>query len=630
MSIDPAVSTAQNAPAGRLEGEGPEHCIIRRDDGVYADPAVLGTTLLAAVDSILLDNCYFSGLDYPVLIKALFGCGPDLPRGPGGAPQVRLAAAILPFDPARRSLYRAVKIADGKAEYYFEPVYLPDPEDPASSGIQARLDVDEFIADMWLKGIRFGIDVAVVRSAIESGQSGRVTVARRLEPAPGQDATVMEISEDIRRNDAPRQLANGKLDLMSFQNRFPQIQLGARLLKKVPRAAGADGFELSGIGIAPEVPKDLELRSYAGPGTSLEVGPEGEFLVAAQAGFLSVDPKTSQISIGDKIVSHDGVSAKTTGNLQLTGDYEEFGEVQENRVIEGESITIHADVFGHVRSRGGAVRLNRNLVGGSAHNKDGDIHVKGVASRALVQAGGAVVLQRAENCIVSGARVTIAHAVNCEILAEDIEIGEAEGCAVAGLRIAIGSAAPRRQGEMVVFAMHPDVGRIDEVMEQVGQRMAEYAALAVQHKAQLEQLTTQPEVRRYLQLATRVRNNEITLTPEQLPQFQKIALAVAPQLTAIAHASSEARAAEAEQQSGQALLAQLERQRADTSAPCMVTIGQVRGEIQVRAEPFHPDGGRIYDLAARDIKARLREAGRGTLLFGGASGAYEWSNQRLA
>ncbi|MFL6672081.1 MAG: hypothetical protein ACJ8LG_02180, partial [Massilia sp.] len=274
-------------------------------------------------------------------------------------------------------------------------------------------------------------------------------------------------------------------------------------------------------------------------------------------------------------------------------------------------------------------RLNRNLVGGSAHNKGGDIHVKGVASNSVIQAGGAVVLQRAENCIISGARVTIAHAVNCEIIAEDVEVGEAEGCAIAGLRIAIASAAPRRQTEMVVYAMHPDVGRIDEAINQVGERVAEFGALAAHHRAEIARLTSLPAVRHYMQLATRVRKNEITLTPEQVPQFQKMAVAVAAELRAIGRASSEAQAAEAEQQSGQALLAQLAQQRADTSEPCAVSVGQVRGEIQVRAEAFHPDGSGIYHLPARDIKARLREAGRGALLFAGASGSYQWSNQRV-
>jgi hypothetical protein len=129
-------------------------------------------------------------------------------------------------------------------------------------------------------------------------------------------------------------------------------------------------------------------------------------------------------------------------------------------------------------------------------------------------------------------------------------------------------------------------------------------------------------------LATRVRRNEITLTPEQVPHFQKIALAVGTELKAIGRLQSEIKAAEAEQQSGLELLAQLERQQSDNAVPCAVTVREVLGEMQVRADPFHADGSPTYDLPAREIKARLREVGRGALLFAGASGPFEWSNQR--
>ena len=112
---DPAAHLAAPAPAAapRFTGTGPEHCIARRPGGVYADPQVLGTTLMAAIDGILLANNYFAGLDYPVLIKALYGHGPELPRDAQGQALVRLADDILPFDPVRRALYRAVKISDG-------------------------------------------------------------------------------------------------------------------------------------------------------------------------------------------------------------------------------------------------------------------------------------------------------------------------------------------------------------------------------------------------------------------------------------------------------------------------------------------------------------------------------------
>src|SRR5690606_3892609 len=146
-------------------------CIAHQTDGVYCDVAVPGPTLLAAVDAILLGNHYFAGLDYPALLKALFGHGPALPRNAHGDTVVRLADDIRPFDPVRRPLYRAARIADGEAAYYVEPVFLPD-----AGGVEqpARLDLDEFIADMWMKGIRFGLDVEAVAQAIASGAVGRV------------------------------------------------------------------------------------------------------------------------------------------------------------------------------------------------------------------------------------------------------------------------------------------------------------------------------------------------------------------------------------------------------------------------------------------------------------------------
>jgi hypothetical protein len=629
VNVSDSVASLSCAPVARIEASGPEHCIAKRHDGVYADPTVLGTTLVAAVDSLLRDGRYFAGIDYPVLIKAMYGHGPELPRDAGGQPVVRFAADILPFDPERRKFYRSVKIADGHADYYFEPLYEPDPDNPGSER-PARLDVDEFIADMWLKGIRFGIDVAAVREAIESGGAGRVVVARRLEPVPGQDAQVVEVSDDLHRSDAPRQLANGKLDLMSFQNRFPQVEQGVRLLRKVARTAGQPGFEMSAIVIEPEAPHDLDLLAWCGPGTTVERTGEGEFVVAQQAGFLNVDGQSRRLSVGDKIISHDGVSAKTTGNLQLSGDYEEFGEVQEMRVLEGESITLHANVFGHVVSRGGTMLLNANLVGGSARNANGDIRVKGVASSAVIQAKcGAVVLERAENCIVSGTRVTVAQAVNCEIIGDEVEVGLAEGCAVAGRHVAVGSAAPRRQAEMVVYALRPDCSRIEAAISQVEQRLAELGELAACHKAGIERLTGQPELRNYLMLASRVRKNEATLTPEQAPQFRKLEQAVGPALKELAGLSRELRAAEEEGRNGLALAAQLQRQRGDRTVAASVTVHSFQGDGQVRILPYDPDRGAAFDLPARDIKARLRGSAATDVLFAGASGAFSWSSEAL-
>ncbi len=608
----------------RFESDGPEHCIVKRHDGVHADPAVLGTTLVAAVDRIFQSGHYLAGIDYPAFLKALFDYGPDLPRDAAGHVVARIADDILPFPPERRELYRAVKIADGQAEYYFEPVFQADPDKPGTDR-PARLDCDEFVADMWSKGIRFGIDIDAVRTAIGTAGAGRVVVARRVEPVPGQDARVIEVSDEIHRNDAPRQLANGRLDLLRFQNRFPQIEAGVRLLRKLPRQAGEPGFDLSGIPLEPDVPADLDFHAWAGPGTTIEHTGEGEFLVSQQGGFVSVDTKSNQVSVGAKIVSHDGVSARTTGNLQLSGDYEEFGEIQEKRVVEGESITVHADVFGHVVSRGGLVQLNANLVGGSARNASGDVRVRGVAASAVLQApAGEVVLGRAENCVVSGQRVTIEEAVNCEIIGDEVAIGSAEGCAVAGRQVTLGSAAPRRQSEMLVYVLRPDCARIDEALAQIAERVAQFGELAARHRAEMAVVGAQPELRKYLTLASGLRKNELKFTPEQAAQFRALGQAVAPALKEMGRLSEAAQAAETERQTGQALLERLTRQRDEGERVAMVSVGTLATEAQVRVLRYDPDAGSPHLQSPREIKASLRGRSGAEVLFAGRGGAFEW------
>lgn len=602
-------------PIGGLDALGLEHCIYMQEDGVYADPAALGQTFMAAFEHVMRGNNFFTDIDYALLLKALYDIGPELPAS---GSMLRFARGVTSFDLARKALYKAVKLANGEAEYCFEPAEAPG----------AQLSVDEFVADMWSKGVRFGLDIEAVRAAIASRSSQFVTVARRMPPQPGCDAHIVEVSQELHRSDAPRQLANGKLDLMAFQNRFPQIKAGVRLLQKVDAKPGVAGVELSGARIAAPAPADVDLKAMVGEGTAVEVAPDGEFLVARRTGYLDVDPATGKISIGDKIISRDGVSSRTTGNLQLTGEYEEFGEVQEMRVIEGEGITIHGDVYGHVMSRGGAIVLNRNLVGGTANNANGAIRILGMASNAVIQSRqGDVVIARADHCIISGARVRVEHAVNCEILGDDVRIGHAEGCAVAGRRVIAEKVGPRKQSEMLVFALRPDSGEIDKVIGLMSARVQEFAAIAAAHKADMEAMTSEPDVRKYVMLASKIRKKELVLTPEQLPQFQKMALAVGPALKAIAKVSLDVKAAETERDAGQTLVDQLIEQRRSCENSAQVEITAVDGDTIVRTMKYNPNGGAPHDLAAKDVKGKLRGGtGSGALIFVGSQGAVAWSS----
>jgi hypothetical protein len=159
-------------------------------------------------------------------------------------------------------------------------------------------------------------------------------------------------------------------------------------------------------------------------------------------------------------------------------------------------------------------------------------------------------------------------------------------------------------------------------------RVEELTALAARRKAEMEQMTSEPEVRRYVSLASKIRKKELILTPEQLPQFQKMALAVGPALKAIGKVSLDVKAAETEQQAGEALVAQLLQRRSDSEGVSRVVVRMLNGDTVVRTMKFNPDGGSAYDMPAKDIKTRLRGgAAGGELIFSGGQGAVDWVSE---
>lgn len=635
------------------EGQIPlQRFFIKRDDGLFVDLARLESTgdLKAAVDRIFSSNAYFLDLDYERFSALLYG---GVPSGAGGLIQggdegksmIRFASDIVAFPAARRALYKEAKIGNGVAEYFFGPVYLEsEAEEPAGedgnganavAGFEkktaaepASLLFDEFVADMWFKGIRFGIDADAVRTAIKIGAAGLVTIARRCDATLGKAADIQELSEEIHRDDAPRMLSDGRVDMRRFKNRFPQINKGVRLIKKIPRVPGTAGYEISGNPIEPPIPKDLDLASLSGPGTAIETGKEGEFIISSQDGFLNIDTQTNQLSIAEKIVNREGVSAKTTGNLILTGDeYEEFGEVQEKCLIEGNNIVMHADVFGTVASRGGRILLKSNLVGGAATNQEGDITVEGIASGALVQTrNGVITLNRADNCVLIGTRVSVESATNCDILADEVKIAEAEGCAIVAKNITLTHAGPRKQSEMLVFVPVPDLAEFDRKIGALKVKIEEIEKTMNKKSQTLENALSEPDVKKYLMVAGKLKKGEITLTAEQQGSLQKLADTANPTLRMVAKINEEIKQFAAEKQDladGAALLDQ-HRKAAESGACC--SIANIRGEILVRALKITPENASVlYDLSPSKVKTVLRGSSMtGERIYAGHSGSLDW------
>lgn len=603
----------------------------KQADGIYIDLSMSKPSLVAAVTHVFQSGWYFTGLDYPALINALYGVGPDL----GALQALRVADDVRLFDGNRLALYKAPKVSLSYAEYYFQQLYQEEMTLPDGTVIPERpvyLDIDEFIADMWNKGIRFGIDVAAVKAAMASAKPDRITFATDLEPEKGQDATVVEVSSDLHRSDAPKARADGRIDLQSFQNRFPQIKAHMRLLKKLPPVPGLPGFDLAGRKTEPEPPKDLTLRFLAGEGTEAKMFEDGEYLVSTREGFLSVDAKSNRISITDKIVSLEGVSGRTTGNLQLAGAYEEYGDVQEQREVTGSDITVHGNVYGNINSRGGTVVLDKNLVSGSVHNAAGNINIAGVASNSVIYAAnGAITIARAENCVISGGKVKVEEASNCEIIGDEVFIEVAEGCAVAGRNVEMESAGPRRRTEMVIYVLVKDVTQFDQEIAELEQRVAAFAQANEASQREIDRLSALPDVRRYLALAAKLRTQELVLTPEQGQHLKKIASAVADEVKALQKSQQDLLAGQTQHKLLNDRLLRVIEQKVEAAGIARCGLHMVSGETMVRTMPFAADTTALRALQPKELKARLRGTpSGGELLFADATGSLDWHlNPRL-
>ncbi|MDP2824772.1 MAG: FapA family protein [Sulfuritalea sp.] len=626
--------------------------VARDADGVQVDPGMLESPaqMQRFAERVFAAGAYFVGLDYAALSRLIY---PPAAAGPSSArtdkARVRIADGIAGFAPQRRELYKNAKAADNGAriEYVFGPAWLErivevpiyGEQDEAGQALltgydrQIRhepttLDADEFVAAMWSQGIRSGLDIAAVRAAIASGRDERVDIARRLDPVAGADATVQEQTDALHRDDSPSILPNGKVDLRHFKNHFPQVSAGTCLLKKQPRRLGLPGFDTDGTVLEPDTPRDFELEELAGTGTRVERTAKGEFLFAARDGFLNIDTKSQQISITEKIVNRDGVSLRTTGNLTLAGDhYEEHGEVQERRVVEGKHMIFHADVFGSIVSNGGYVHLHGNLSGGVVKNAGGVIQIDGRASRAVLEAReGEVRARYVESSTVVAGKVKLGRAVACDIVAEDVEIDEALGCTIAARRIRIGRGAARRDAETLLTVCVPDFAALDKRRTESVKEIDKLKRRIAAKQSMLDSLMAAAEIGKYIAADQRIRSGELKLSPAQETQWRQAAQKLARPLLEIQTLRKEMDALNAKLGEHDEQLAALNSQRLRAGADIRCEVAQVAGDVAVQTMAIAPEAAVFDGAEVSELKHKLRDTRLvRQRLFRGESGRFSWA-----
>jgi hypothetical protein len=545
---------------------------------------------------------------------------------------VKLAEDIVTFAPLRKPLYKNVKVdsAGEFAEYFFEPVEAqvlveePVYGEPGDDGVApivgktrkeelrpAKLDIDEFIADMWLKGVRFGIDIETVAGVMSRRETVRMHVAVQLDATEGSDAEIVEASEALRRDDSPKLLPSGKADLRKFQNRFPQIAMGERLLRKKARVLGKPGCKVTGVLIEPEVPKDLDIFPLAGAGTKVEKQEAVEYIVATRDGFLSLDVESNHIAVTEKIENKGGISIKTTGDLSLSGnEFIEHGEVQEGRVVEGKNMTFHADVYGDLISQGGFILMESTLSSGSAKSIGGDITSNGRVLNSAIEAwDGKVSLNYVEGCTVFGESVVIDRAVNCEIVADDVQIDSAEGCAIAGKNIRITSSSDYRGKDTAVSVLVPDLTAADAQIGVVNQSIIECKKIVAAKDQGLGLIKSDAEVARYLSLATSVAQGIVKLNAAQQDNWYQMTAKFSKVDSAIKKLNAEKQEQLKKMKDFRQELTYLLATRGKQGVGAQCVIDDVDGDTWVRVKSCHNGIAGFKKMSAVEISIKLREQG---------------------
>lgn len=627
--------------------------VYNRADGVFVDLPKLSVAeggFERFVDRLFESGARFTGLDYELFLKLLYD-EEWLLEAMAKTPSLKVAESIVRFQPERQALYRTVKMLpkDLRAEYMFEPVSLEEtykaplygePEggvapivgyENKTREVPTKLDFDELVTDMWLKGVKFGLREEAIRKTIASGDTVRLPIALHIDPTDSRDAEIIEVCADLHRDNSPRILANGRADLSVYKNRFPFVKKGTRLLRKVPRKLGKPGRKVTGEAIEPDIPKDLDLARLSSIGTAIEQDKDGEYVVAAMDGYVGIDAKLNSISITEKIETKEGISARTTGDLALSAEeFIEHGEVQEGRTVRGKHMTFLSDVFGNVIAEDGNITISGNLSGGRIVSQGGNVTLGKRATRAVVIArDGELTAAQCESSMLVARVVRIEHAINCEIIAEELYADVVEGCNIAGKIVRMRSSGERRGTETLVTMVVPDGSILDQGIADTGKMLVEARSAAAAKLAEIETLKAEPEFAKFLVLHGRIESGGIKLTAEQAVNWQKLVEKHSRAVQQLAFLKREADALTASAGDMEATLASMEQEQQEMGQNISCTIERVDGHTVGQTMRTVNGLDSLSTMSAIEIRNTLQtmDASKARVFYGD-EGSIEWKFEK--
>lgn len=283
-----------------------------------------------------------------------------------------------------------------------------------------RIDSDEVQRALADHGVICGIKYQEIEAAILAGHASKLVIAAGTPPVPGEDTQFISLIPEMSRQ-GPILSEDDTADYRNL-GEIVSVSLGDPLLRRTQPSKGVAGCDLTGR----EIPTSdgceiLFADNLVGVACDLH---DCDLLIAARSGLPVLTPRGVTVEPELKLKRVD----LSTGNLHFKGSIVIAGDVCEGMEVSAtEQITV-----------GGVVEAAKLKAGGDIEVKGGVIgHGKLTLNRsdqrpqsALLEAGGAVSVQFAENAVIcaGGAIFVKEQAMQSELTAgTSIRVGEQGG-----------------------------------------------------------------------------------------------------------------------------------------------------------------------------------------------------------
>lgn len=233
------------------------------------------------VDHTFKNNFYFEWLDYEIFSKIIF----DYQSLEWE--KIKLCNSLKSIPEERRKKYTQPTLyKKAQAEYTFCKLYDEVEENGKIVEKEFQFNIDEFIARMWLFGIKFWLKIDDIIQIIHSGQTQRILIADTLPPTPWEDAkliTLVNLGKDC---ELQRKFG-WNLDLKNYKRVFPQVVTGIKLYKKIELKPWINGMNIQAEIITPDTPQDISLEDIAWEGVVVVEENGQKFLTSSRAWYVT-------------------------------------------------------------------------------------------------------------------------------------------------------------------------------------------------------------------------------------------------------------------------------------------------------------------------------------------------------